>query len=60
MIDKLTGWFSAAIEDPKVKAKFKTLGFFPGGACGGAFDSVLRKDYDDYRRIITDAHLKMQ
>jgi tripartite-type tricarboxylate transporter receptor subunit TctC len=60
MIDKLTSWFSAAIEDPKVKAKFKTLGFFPSGACGAAFDSVLRKDYDGYRRIITDAHLKMQ
>ena len=39
MINKLTGWFSAAIKDPKVKAKFKTLGFFPGGACGGAFDA---------------------
>jgi tripartite-type tricarboxylate transporter receptor subunit TctC len=60
MINKLTAWFSAAINDPKVKAKFKTLGFFPGGACGPAFDSVLRKDYDDYRRIITDARLKMQ
>lgn len=60
MINKLTGWFSAAIKDPKVEAKFKALGFFPGGACGGAFDAVLRKDYDDYRRIIAEAHLKMQ
>jgi tripartite-type tricarboxylate transporter receptor subunit TctC len=60
MIDKLTGWFSAAIKDAKVRAKFTTLGFFPGGACGPAFDAVLRKDYDDYRRIIADAHLKMQ
>ncbi len=60
MIDKLTGWFSAAIKDPKVDAKFKALGFFPGGACGSAFAATLRKDYDDYRRIIADAHLKMQ
>jgi tripartite-type tricarboxylate transporter receptor subunit TctC len=60
MIDKLTGWFSAAIKDPKVEAKFKALGFFAGGACGGAYDAILRKDYDDYRRIIADAHLKMQ
>ena len=60
MIDKLTGWFSAAIKDPKVEAKFKALGFFPGGACGAAFDTVLRKDFDDYRRIIAEAHLKMQ
>ena len=60
MVDKLTGWFSAAIKDPKVTAKFKALGFFPGGACGPAFDAILRKDYDDYHRIIVDAHLKMQ
>ena len=60
MVDKLTGWFSAAIKDPKVTVKFKTLGFFPGGACGPAFATILRKDYDDYRRIIADAHLKMQ
>ena len=60
MIDKLTGWFSTAIKDPKVEAKFKALGFFAGGACGGAFDTVLHQDYDDYRRIIADAHLKMQ
>lgn len=60
MVDKLTGWFSAAIRDPKVTAKFKALGFFPGGACGPAFDAVLRKDYEDYRRIIAEAHLKMQ
>ena len=43
-----------------MEAKFKALGFFPGGACGGAFDAILRKDYDDYRRIIAEAHLKMQ
>ena len=60
MLDKLTGWFSAAIRDPRVTAKFKALGFFPGKACGPAFDAVLRKDYEDYRRIIAEAQLKMQ
>jgi len=60
MLDKLTGWFRAAINDAKVEAKFKTLGFFAGGACGPAFATILHKDYDDYRRIIAEAHLKMQ
>lgn len=60
MLDKLTGWFSAAIQAPKVKAKFQALGFFPGGACGPAFNTVLRDDYDDYHRLIAEAHLKMQ
>ena len=60
MIDKLTAWFSAAIEDPKVKARFQTLGFFANGTCGPSFDRVLRSDNEDYRSIIAAAHLKMQ
>lgn len=59
MISKLIALFSAAIKDPKVEAKFGALGFFPGGQCGAAFGSVIRKDYDDYGRIIAQAHLQM-
>lgn len=58
-ISKLIGWFSAAIKDPTVRAKFATLGFFPGGECGAEFDAIIRKDYDDYGRIIAQAHLQM-
>lgn len=60
MIGKLSGWFSAAIKDPATTAKFAALGFFPDGRCGSAFAAVLRQDYDDYGRVIADAHLKMQ
>lgn len=60
MIGNLTGWFSAAIKDSATKAKFAALGFFPDGRCGAAFATVLRQDYDDYGRVIREAHLKMQ
>jgi tripartite-type tricarboxylate transporter receptor subunit TctC len=60
MIGKLTDWFSAGIKDPATTAKFAALGFFPDGRCGSAFAAVLRKDYDDYGRVIRDAHLRMQ
>jgi len=60
MIEKLSHWFSAAIGDPATKAKFAALGFFPDGRCGAAFAAVLRRDYDDYGRIIRAAGLKMQ
>jgi tripartite-type tricarboxylate transporter receptor subunit TctC len=60
MIGKLTGWFSAAIKDPATRAKFAALGFFPDDRCGPAFAAVLHRDYDDYGRVIRDAHLKMQ
>ncbi len=59
-ISKLIGWFSAAIKDPKVKAKFAALGFFSGGQCGADFAAIIHKDYDDYGRIIRQAHLQMR
>jgi len=57
---KLIGWFSAAIEDPAVKGKFAALGFFPGGPCGAAFGAMLRKDYDEYGRVIREANIKLE
>jgi tripartite-type tricarboxylate transporter receptor subunit TctC len=59
MINKLINLFSAAIKNPKVEARFAALGFFAGGQCGDAYASILRQDYDDYGRIITEAHLQM-
>jgi tripartite-type tricarboxylate transporter receptor subunit TctC len=59
-IAKLTDWFRAAIKDSAVSAKFQALGFLPGGACGADFAAIIHTDYDDYGRIIRQAHLQMQ
>jgi tripartite-type tricarboxylate transporter receptor subunit TctC len=59
MISKLIDLFSAAMKDPKVEAKYAALGFFAGGQCGASFADILHKDYDDYGRIIAEAHLQM-
>jgi tripartite-type tricarboxylate transporter receptor subunit TctC len=59
-IAQLTGFFSAAIAAPAVKAKFAALGFFPDGRCGAAFGAVLHQDYQHYGRIIAQAHLQMR
>lgn len=59
-VERLIGWFRAGINDPTVNAKFKALGFFAGGACGADFGALIRSDYDDYGRIIRQAHLQMQ
>jgi len=60
MIAKLTGLFTAAIAAPRIQEKFATLGFFSGGECGPAFSAIIRKDYDDYGRIVHDASFKME
>jgi tripartite-type tricarboxylate transporter receptor subunit TctC len=59
MVAKLIRLFDGAIKEPKVKAKFAALGFFIGGQCGEGFADILHKDYDDYGRIIAQAHLQM-
>jgi len=59
-VTQITRSFSDAIRSPAVKAKFTSLGFVPGGQCGGDFGAIIRKDYDNYGRTIRDAHLQMQ
>jgi len=60
MLSQLAGWFGAALQTPELKAKFATQGFAPVGRCGADFAAVLRKQYEDYGRIIRDAHLAME
>jgi len=60
MIAKLTGVFTAAIGAPRIQEKFAALGFFAGGECGPQFSAILRKEYDDYGRIVHDANFKME
>ncbi|MGD0023334.1 MAG: tripartite tricarboxylate transporter substrate binding protein [Xanthobacteraceae bacterium] len=59
-ISQLIGWFSAAMQVPQIKAKFAALGFFPGGACGADFAAILRKDYDDYGRVLRESNFKAE
>ena len=58
-ISQTIRWFSDAIRVPEIKARFASLGFVPGGQCGGDFGAILRKDYGNYGRTIREAHLQM-
>lgn len=58
-MSQIIRWFSDAIKAPKLKAEFASLGFIPGGQCGGDFSAIIRKDYDNYGRVIREAHLQM-
>jgi tripartite-type tricarboxylate transporter receptor subunit TctC len=59
-ISQLTGFFAAAIGQPQIKVKFAKLGFFSGGECGADYAAILRKDYDNYGRIIRESNMKLQ
>lgn len=59
-ITQLIGWFTGAMQAPKVEARFAALGFFAGGECGADFAAVLRRDYADFGRVIRDADIKLE
>ena len=59
-ISQLAGWFTAALQVPEVKAKLAVQGLYPVGICGADFGAFVRKQYDDYGRVIREANIKPQ
>jgi len=57
---ELAAWFTAAMQESAVKAKLETLGLYPVGICGAEFAAHLRKQFDDYARIIRESNLKAE
>jgi tripartite-type tricarboxylate transporter receptor subunit TctC len=58
--DELAGWFSAALQAPEVKPKLALQVLSPSGKCGADFADFLRKQYDDYGRVIAEANIKAE
>jgi len=58
MVERLAQWFTAAMQAPAVKVKLVEQGFSPVGLCGAGFAALLRKQYDDYGRVIREANIK--
>lgn len=58
-ISQLAQWFTAAMQQPELKAKLTELGFFPAAICGQDFAALLRKQYDDYGRVIRGANIRV-
>jgi tripartite-type tricarboxylate transporter receptor subunit TctC len=59
-ISQLAGWFTAAVHAPETKRKLVAQGLFPVGMCGADFAALLRKQYDDYGRVIREANIKAE
>ncbi len=59
-VSQFTGWFTAALQVPEVKAKLVAQGLFPVGTCGADFGVLLRKQYDDFSRVIREANIKAE
>lgn len=59
-VAQLAGWFTAAMQAPEVKPKLIALGLYPVGLCGADFGAHIRKQYDDYGRIIRESNIKAE
>jgi tripartite-type tricarboxylate transporter receptor subunit TctC len=57
-VSQLGGWFTRALQVPEVKSKLVVQGFYPVGICGVDFGAHIRKQYEDYGRIIREAKIK--
>jgi tripartite-type tricarboxylate transporter receptor subunit TctC len=57
---QLATWFKAAMQAPDVKQKLNNLGLYPVGTCLDDFAAHIRKQFDDYGRIIREANIKAE
>jgi tripartite-type tricarboxylate transporter receptor subunit TctC len=59
-VSQFVGWFTAAMQAPEIKARLATLGLSPVGICGANFAAILRKQYDEFGRILREANVKVE
>jgi tripartite-type tricarboxylate transporter receptor subunit TctC len=59
-VSQLAKWFAAAMQVPDFRAKVVALGLYPVGSCDTDFGAHLRKQYQEYARIIREANIKAE
>jgi tripartite-type tricarboxylate transporter receptor subunit TctC len=59
-ISQLAGWFNSAVQATETKPKLMAQGQLPVAICGADFAAHLRKQYDDYGRVIREANIKAE
>jgi tripartite-type tricarboxylate transporter receptor subunit TctC len=57
-LSQMADWFISALRIPEVQTKVTSLGLFSVGVCGAEFGAFIRKQYDDYGRVIREANIK--
>ena len=58
MIAETTGWLTSALQDPETRQKLIAQGLSPLVTCGADFGALIRKQYDEYGRIIRETEIK--
>ena len=59
-VSDLAGWFTAAMQVSDVRAKLAAIGLYPMEMCGADFGALIRKQYEEYGRVIREVNFKAQ
>lgn len=59
-VSELADLFTETMQAPEIKVKLATQGLYPVGLCGAEFSAVLRKQYDEFGRLIREANVKAE
>ncbi len=60
MVSQLSGWFTAAMGAPEMKPKLAPQGLFPAVRCGADFGAYIRKQVEEYSRVIAESGIKAE
>jgi tripartite-type tricarboxylate transporter receptor subunit TctC len=59
-IAHLSTLFMSALNAPEMTSKLLPQGLYPIGTCGADFGSYIRKQYEEYGRVIREANIKAE
>ena len=57
-VSQLATWFSGTMRLPELRAKDVALGLCPKRSCDVDFGAHIRKQYEEYGRVIREASIK--
>ena len=60
MVAQLIDWFRGALLTPEVKSKLAVQALFPKPICGAEFADHIRRQRDEFTRLIRELNLKAQ
>jgi tripartite-type tricarboxylate transporter receptor subunit TctC len=60
MLKSLAGWFGDALKAPDMKPKLAKQGLLPVGTCGADFGAYMRRQVEEYSRVIREANITVK
>jgi len=59
-VSQLAGWFTTALHSAEIKPKLAAQGLHPVAMCCADFGAYVRKQFDEYGRVIRDGNIKAE